>query len=362
MVTRAPVFTILAPFTFALLLLAASPAEGDVLYADDFEGCSVGVHPPFWGEISGFPDDVVTDVWSAGGDKSFVTVSQPGGLIRHPVLRLIDVGAWPLPDSFSYEAALHLDSTPGSSGMIGFIVADPRYAGHVPCENGVAFRLDGKIMWYGPASLQIGNWFPGAGQTFIVRVDIDFSSLSADVYLNGAKVAGGLPAWPKTIPADSVYGEPVPLDKWGFGVAHAFAGGEPASVFIDDVSLLETGETPAVPAGIKIRPKTINLRSRGRYITVYIDLDGGLDARNINVSTVSLRRGYSGPVYALAKPVSARDYDLDGTFELMVKFPRQSVHAILEPAQSVTLTVSGHLFDGTAFEGSDFVRVTGPGR
>ncbi len=361
MITRAPVFTILAPFTCVLLLLAASPAAGDVLYTEDFEGCSVGAHPPMWGEISGFPDDVVTDAWSAGGDKSFVTVSQPGSLIRHPVLRLIDVGAWPLPDSFSYEAALHLDSTTGSSGMVGFIVADPRYAGHVPCENGVAFRLDGKIMWYGPTSLHIGNWLPGAGETFIVHVDIDFGELSADVYLNGAKVAGGLSAWPKTIPAESVYGEPVPLDKWGFGVAHAFAGTEPARVFIDDVLLAETGQTPSVSAGIKIRPTTINLNSRGAYITAYIDLDGGLDARDINVSTVALRRGYLGPVYALATPVSARDYDLDGVYELMVKFPRQSVHAILEPAQSVALTVSGQLFDGTAFGGSDLVRVTGPG-
>ena len=51
------------------------------------------------------------------------------------------------------------------------------------------------------------------------------------------------------------------------------------------------------------------------------------------------------------------DQDGDGNEERMVKFDRSQVQSILEVGDSVELTITGLLFDGTAFEGSDFIRV-----
>jgi len=50
------------------------------------------------------------------------------------------------------------------------------------------------------------------------------------------------------------------------------------------------------------------------------------------------------------------DKDGDGLVEFMVKFDRSAVEAILQPAEAVTLSVSGEFAKGI-FEGSDVIRV-----
>jgi hypothetical protein len=62
------------------------------------------------------------------------------------------------------------------------------------------------------------------------------------------------------------------------------------------------------------------------------------------------------PLYAELKPTSIGDYDSDGLQDLMVKFNRKVLVQLVNPGYC-TLTLRGKLTDGTAFQGSDSVKV-----
>jgi len=106
-------------------------------------------------------------------------------------------------------------------------------------------------------------------------------------------------------------------------------------------------------ATVDIDPDTLNLKSRGRWITCYIELPEGYDVLDIDVDTVTLSYG--------GDEVTAEWGDVqDGV--LMVKFDRSEVAGILSPGGAVELTVTGELTDGTSFEGSDTIRVISKGK
>jgi hypothetical protein len=112
------------------------------------------------------------------------------------------------------------------------------------------------------------------------------------------------------------------------------------------------------PATIDFNPDTLNLKSKGKVVTVYIELPEGYDAEEIDISTVML----NGIVPAWAHPTDVGDYDSDGVSDLMVKFDRSDVQNVLAPGNEVEVTVSGQLTDGTSFEGADTIRVIAKGK
>lgn len=103
---------------------------------------------------------------------------------------------------------------------------------------------------------------------------------------------------------------------------------------------------------VDIKPNTLNLKSRGRWITAKITPPEGYKAEDIDISTVKLEFG-EGSVEAEWGKVR------DGV--LMVKFSRSAVKAILSPGAKVEITATGKLTDGSSFEGSDTIRVIHPG-
>ena len=350
---------LVAGFALAFALQAsAQAAPGDILYEDDFEGYTLGTHPAPWEEVRGNDDDVVTDEWAAGGLQSFVSVSTDNLNVKRAYLDL--TSGLPLPDYFCYEATVHTDAATQSTAAVGFVVSDPRYPGEFLFENAVVFRADGKIMWYGPVSEQIGLWSAGTSQTFTVKVEINFLREMAHVWING-RDGGGYKAWAKTIPAESVYGAEIALDRLGFGLAHNFRGSH-GRVFIDDVTLQECDFVPCAVGGVRITPRTINLRSRGRVITAIIELAAPLDATNIDLSKLYITHNGTDKVYALPSPTYVRDLDRDGLPERVVKFPRQDVQPLLPVGDEVVLTVGGEVFGGECFQGEDTVRVIYPGK
>ena len=108
---------------------------------------------------------------------------------------------------------------------------------------------------------------------------------------------------------------------------------------------------------VDIHPDTLNLGSKGRWITCYIELSEGYDVGDIDVSSILL----NGTVHAEGAPVEVGDYDGDGIEDLMVKFDRDDVIEELEWDWGVTysdvLVITLNLNDGTEVEGSDTVKV-----
>lgn len=114
---------------------------------------------------------------------------------------------------------------------------------------------------------------------------------------------------------------------------------------------------PIIPAIIDIDPDTLSLKSQGKWITAYIEIPG-YDVRRINISTVVLNGivwAENDTKYGFVRYPEIIDRDGDGLPELIVKFDRSAVQAIVVPG-NVTLTLTGKI-DNLTFEGNDTVRV-----
>jgi hypothetical protein len=126
-----------------------------------------------------------------------------------------------------------------------------------------------------------------------------------------------------------------------------------AEAYWDGISL-----RPAIiPATVDIDPDTLNLKSKGKWITAYIELPEAYDVNEIDVDTVVL----NDVVPAEPHPTHIGDYDDDGILDLMVKFDRSDVQAILGVGDEVKITVTGEVA-GIPFEGSDTIRVVSRGK
>ncbi|MGB9778733.1 MAG: NosD domain-containing protein [Candidatus Bathyarchaeales archaeon] len=125
--------------------------------------------------------------------------------------------------------------------------------------------------------------------------------------------------------------------------------------------------TAFATATIDINPKALNLRSKGKWITAYIELPEGYNVADINVSSIML----NDIIPAEPKPIATGDYNNNGVQDLMVKFNRAEVisyilsnvnitELIEERFMTVTLTVTGYLSDGTPFQGSITIKIVLP--
>ncbi|MCD6298222.1 MAG: metallophosphoesterase [Deltaproteobacteria bacterium] len=114
-----------------------------------------------------------------------------------------------------------------------------------------------------------------------------------------------------------------------------------------------------VKTSVDFEPDTLNLKSEGKFVTVYIELPGGFDIGHIDISSVML----NNIIPALVKPTGVGDYDNDGLSDLMVKFKRVEVQNILSFGERVPITISGEVFhngDRVYFKGSDIIKVINP--
>jgi hypothetical protein len=116
--------------------------------------------------------------------------------------------------------------------------------------------------------------------------------------------------------------------------------------------------TQMITATVVLTPSVLNLRSKGRWITAYIELPKGYDVKDIDLSAITLNETIRPRLGCMCfgKGISC----------LMIKFERQEVTDLILSGQQfgrrfrfekVTLTIAGKLKNGTAFQGSDTVRI-----
>jgi len=117
-----------------------------------------------------------------------------------------------------------------------------------------------------------------------------------------------------------------------------------------------------IPATVDIDPDTLNLKSNGQWITTYLELPEESSVSEIDVSSILLNGSISVDLDA---PTAIGDHDTDSIPDLMVKFERAAVIALLGThdygedtgkSVDVALVITGEVA-GTPFEGNDTIRI-----
>jgi len=127
------------------------------------------------------------------------------------------------------------------------------------------------------------------------------------------------------------------------GIAEVLITTDADGSYVDDISFNPVTTEP-IEAEVDIDPDTLNLKSKGKWVTCYIQPPDGYAVEDIAVGTILLE----GELQVEHSDVQ------DGV--LMVKFNRQLLIEYLATGD-VTLTVTGELTDGKPFQGSDTIRV-----
>ena len=104
-------------------------------------------------------------------------------------------------------------------------------------------------------------------------------------------------------------------------------------------------------ADADIEPDTLNLTSKGKWITCYIWLPEEYKVAEIDPNSVFLEGQIQGELLYIDEQQQVA----------ITKFSREEVQAMLD-AGDVELTITGQLKDGTIFEGTDVIRVINEGR
>jgi len=130
-----------------------------------------------------------------------------------------------------------------------------------------------------------------------------------------------------------------------------------------------------ITATVDIDPDVLNMRSEGKWITLYLELPEGYDVADVNRITVLLNDTITVDSAWIDEPIESLvgDYDSDDIPDLMVKFDRATViDFIMANAEfeeqgyhkyaDVTLAITGTLCNGIPFEGSDTIRAIICGR
>jgi predicted outer membrane repeat protein len=102
----------------------------------------------------------------------------------------------------------------------------------------------------------------------------------------------------------------------------------------------------AMSAEVDIEPNTLNLQSKGKWITAFLQLGEDYNVAYIDPDSVFLE-GDIGP---------DRFWITEDEQVAVAKFDRSEVQAILNVGE-VELTITGRLTDGTAFQGTDIIKV-----
>ncbi|MFB2768290.1 choice-of-anchor X domain-containing protein [Pelatocladus sp. BLCC-F211] len=215
--------------------------------------------------------------------------------------------------------------------------------------QGKAIRPDGSsvpIVFYDDGLAEHGDALPGDGQYGAIfnayNDDGTYTFNAAVENVNGRTFAG-----------EELFSNSAPSNE------------KPVPKFNREASTtaVVTDVPDFVVATTEFGPETINLKSQGRFVTAYIELPPPFAPANINVSSVKITAidGVSiSPIKAESSPTEVGDFDNDGVPDLMVKFNRSALQAVLSPGMR-KITVEGSI-DNRLFVGERSVGVIQPGK
>ena len=108
-----------------------------------------------------------------------------------------------------------------------------------------------------------------------------------------------------------------------------------------------------VQATVDINPNTLNLKSKGKWITAFIELPEGYDIKKVLLESIML----NDTIQAQEKPTEIGDFNSNGILDLMVKFKRELVIEIIAfESDETELKITGSI-EGVPFEGIDIIRL-----
>lgn len=163
------------------------------------------------------------------------------------------------------------------------------------------------------------------------------------------------------------------------------AGEEMESENFTNSSGFVAAALPTLDATIYLDPDTLNIRSRGKWVTCYITLPEGYPRNVFDPTNVALTmvNGESIDPFIFSDPEAIHgedafvSADYSGSYPdeegdqlpgyegsddvLSVKFHRFEVQAVVSPGDEVDLTICGSLTNGATFQGSGLIRVIDQG-
>lgn len=108
-----------------------------------------------------------------------------------------------------------------------------------------------------------------------------------------------------------------------------------------------------ISATCDIDPNNLNFKSKGKWITAYIELPEDYDVYDIVLGEILLNDFLSPEVW----PFNIQDNNNNEIPDLMIKFNRSSVISNLEPSQFCEVKITGKLVDGLKFKATSMLEL-----
>jgi len=217
-----------------------------------------------------------------------------------------------------------------------------------PVFLGYGLALNGDANGDGTEDLLIGA--PGHNESGIREAGKLFLHLG-DV--------GGL----NTMPTEELLGDPEPFGHFGWTVAYAGnVDGRPGDEIlvghrsfwvnaqtVGKAYLFSCGAPHDYHVTFRLTPETLNLKSKGRWVSAHVTLEGATTAE-VDLGSLEL----NGVPAARAKTLNDT--------AILAKFDHAAVAGTLPEGKAVTLTLTGQWRDGRSFTATDAIRVIRQGR